>query len=413
MIWRSREYRCWCARIALVSLLIQMGFALPGTRAINILVDYRYDTNNPKFFDTAQKKAALDAAAARWSAVLTSSLSAATMTDDTRDPRIGFTHPSTGASYQVSAANSSATDAVVAAGGPVANEYRQPWSIAANQWILYPGGRSLSSNGIGGTGTGHNITTVFTDNNSHLNRNFRPSSVSGNLPVWGGAISFDNDGSTTWHYDMNSPAPDGAIDLYSVALHEIGHALGLSASSWLDWSSKVSGGQYIGTQAVAAYNSDNGASLSQLSLSADHHWQNNTYDSRIFSAAGPNYVGTVGSAALQDLLMEPIADYTPTVKRFELTKVDVGAADDVGWSVVALGPDGDYNGNGTVDAADYVVWRESIVTPAAYTLWRGNFGATGSGAGGGSSTAGAVPEPASWALAVAAACYAVSRRRSR
>jgi probable HAF family extracellular repeat protein len=42
---------------------------------------------------------------------------------------------------------------------------------------------------------------------------------------------------------------------------------------------------------------------------------------------------------------------------------------------------GDYNGNGVVDAADYVVWRKSGGTPIAYDAWRGHFGQTaGSGA---------------------------------
>ena len=46
---------------------------------------------------------------------------------------------------------------------------------------------------------------------------------------------------------------------------------------------------------------------------------------------------------------------------------------------------GDYNVNGTVDAADYVVWRKGsggTFTPADYGVWRANFGATGSGGAG-------------------------------
>jgi uncharacterized protein YjbI with pentapeptide repeats len=35
---------------------------------------------------------------------------------------------------------------------------------------------------------------------------------------------------------------------------------------------------------------------------------------------------------------------------------------------------GDYNGNGTIDAADYVVWRKNGGTQAAYSIWRTNFG---------------------------------------
>jgi hypothetical protein len=36
---------------------------------------------------------------------------------------------------------------------------------------------------------------------------------------------------------------------------------------------------------------------------------------------------------------------------------------------------GDYNRNGIVDAADYVVWRKNDGTPAGYDAWRANFGA--------------------------------------
>jgi hypothetical protein len=44
-----------------------------------------------------------------------------------------------------------------------------------------------------------------------------------------------------------------------------------------------------------------------------------------------------------------------------------------------LGAAGDFNGDGKVDAADYVVWRSSINTQAAYDTWRANFGASGGG----------------------------------
>jgi hypothetical protein len=37
---------------------------------------------------------------------------------------------------------------------------------------------------------------------------------------------------------------------------------------------------------------------------------------------------------------------------------------------------GDFNGDGAVDAADYVVWRKTDGSPAGYVLWRANFGRT-------------------------------------
>jgi hypothetical protein len=81
--------------------------------------------------------------------------------------------------------------------------------------------------------------------------------------------------------------------------------------------------------------------------------------------------------------------------------------------LAAPGLDGDYNEDGRVDAADYVVWRKSDGSAAGYTEWRTNFGrsgASGAALDGGSP----VPEPASWVVLVfgfTATC--LGRRYSR
>jgi hypothetical protein len=64
---------------------------------------------------------------------------------------------------------------------------------------------------------------------------------------------------------------------------------------------------------------------------------------------------------------------------------------------------GDFNNDGTVDAADYVVWRKNSGTQDGYDAWRANFGAAldrgiGSGATGSASafaapTSNSIPEP--------------------
>ena len=65
---------------------------------------------------------------------------------------------------------------------------------------------------------------------------------------------------------------------------------------------------------------------------------------------------------------------------------------------------GDYNFDGTVDAADYVVWRKhdgTTYTQADYDLWRANFGATadsGSGSTFDRTSQFVAPEPACWHL---------------
>jgi hypothetical protein len=76
---------------------------------------------------------------------------------------------------------------------------------------------------------------------------------------------------------------------------------------------------------------------------------------------------------------------------------------------------GDYNDDGTVDAADYVVWRKNegttnplpndliggTIGQAHFDQWRANFGAT---VGSGTSSNARVPEPASPLLLVVGLC---------
>src|SRR5690349_17624488 len=55
---------------------------------------------------------------------------------------------------------------------------------------------------------------------------------------------------------------------------------------------------------------------------------------------------------------------------------------------------GDFNADGAVDAADYLVWRKGGGTSSNYEQWRERFGAPASGAAAGAGTSAAVPEPA-------------------
>jgi autotransporter-associated beta strand protein len=85
-------------------------------------------------------------------------------------------------------------------------------------------------------------------------------------------------------------------------------------------------------------------------------------------------------------------------------------------TVAAAVQPGDYNGDGVVDAADYVAWRKLPANfggdPGGYNTWRENFGEGNPGGGGGSG--GGVPEPGTIALAMIAvfAASAFNRRRS-
>ncbi|MEX0643416.1 MAG: autotransporter-associated beta strand repeat-containing protein [Pirellulales bacterium] len=132
-----------------------------------------------------------------------------------------------------------------------------------------------------------------------------------------------------------------------------------------------------------------------------------------------DYAGTVGGAGLAGLTLG-----TNPGGGFNYNFFDTG-------SVIQLkvttpgGVDGDYNDDGTVDAADFVMWRNNVGQPfgtlphdstgvtigdAQYAQWRTNFGLSG-----GSSTAlgqSPVPEPASAILLLIGLAGLCSRRRA-
>jgi hypothetical protein len=92
-------------------------------------------------------------------------------------------------------------------------------------------------------------------------------------------------------------------------------------------------------------------------------------------------------------------------------------------TLVFTGLPGDYNGDGTVDAADYLVWRKFFgqnenlladgndndeIDTGDYTVWTEDFGSTESSGGGG----GAVPEPGTIpCILVGLAVFCVLSRR--
>ena len=334
------------SRYACLALILAV--VIRSADAIEIVVDYSFDTQN--FFDTEEKRNTLQAAADRYSRVITSSLLAVAPDDSERGWRVGFNHPGTGSQIQLSSAESAATDPLSSS---VADVYNFS-GLVEDQWILFAGGRPLVSAGLGGTATGVNFSMTFDDVNGPLHRGLIPNTPvnsANDLPVWGGSIAFNSN--LSWHFGLDTVAAPTDIDFYSIALHEIGHALGLN-TGWNQWEQHVDGATYVGTSALAAYNEDNqdGLAALQMESAQNTHWREGSYDSFIFSLGQPQLVGTVGSDALQDLLMEPIANFTPSVSRFELTNVDAAALVDIGWSILEEGAGLDVTGDGVVDSAD-------------------------------------------------------------
>ncbi|MEM1211068.1 MAG: matrixin family metalloprotease [Planctomycetota bacterium] len=337
---------------ALVTTLVT-GAAVTQAHAIEIVMDYSLDSNNffdPSTADGLAARTAMQAVADRYSRIITSSLGAAEI-NDVNDARIGFINPSTGSSIQISGAASAASDSLIGIGAAEADIYLPGGrTFEADTLTIFAGATSLGAAGLGGSGSGQNITTVFDDPNSHLNRGFNVGS--GSLPTWGGFVSFDI--GRDWNFSLDTATVLGQSDFYSIAMHEVGHVLGL-AIDVSDFTDDVTGDQYFGPNTIAAANADNGTSLTDIDLVAANnlHFADNdgngstipadpdAIQSFIFELGDPNLVGTVGLGTLQDLLMEPIqntffnlSDPTQSITRTELTNVDVASLQDVGWTVI-------------------------------------------------------------------------------
>jgi hypothetical protein len=86
--------------------------------------------------------------------------------------------------------------------------------------------------------------------------------------------------------------------------------------------------------------------------------------------------------------------------------------DDLVLEFASAGQPGDHNGDGVVDAADYVAWRKLPASfggdPDGYDAFHENFGEMSAGSGGG-----AVPEPAAWSLMLLGMATAAALRRCR
>lgn len=308
---------------------------------IKIRVDYRLDQRG--FFDDPLRRLVMEAAAARWGRIIDQALLPVNMTDGQFiDGRFEIFHPETGEPYVFSAAAGPATDYTFQRTGQPVDEYLNGFTLEADELIVFVGSRPLAPPNLLGSGGviggGNNLVSVYEDPKSFLNRGFNVGTDS--LEVLGGFITFDAD--REWNFDLTSVSGEnGGIDFYSVALHELGHTLGLNTRAAKEWTDLVSGGRFTGQESVAAYNADNGTNRQQLDLlnpaAGDQHWPEERYTSKIFPLGEPLLVATVGSEGMQELLMEPA--FRPAAKvRLEVTNVDAASLKDIGWSIIDRNP---------------------------------------------------------------------------
>jgi hypothetical protein len=304
-----------------IAIAVLLGWATAAP-AVTIEVDYSTDTAN--FFGTnPTAQAALEAAADLLSDLIITPLDATVDVNEatnnsatvTFDHFYSYIHPETGGDATVDSA-----------------------VLPANVVRMFVGTRNLGGPlGKGGpAGAGYDASASFFDiddvpaavtaaaaaSTANLLRGGGPviGSLNGNLGGTGftieygsarGSVAFDP--SFDWHFDHTTDVPDEKVDFYSVALHELLHALGIGSSD--TWDSQVTGNDWTGSNVAALVGS--GVDL---------------IDTGDFSHIAEGTVSTIiGTLIPQEAVMDPTLT---NGERKLLTALDVAFLKDIGWQVV-------------------------------------------------------------------------------
>jgi matrixin len=188
-------------------------------------------------------------------------------------------------------------------------------TIAPNILLIYAGGRDLGTStlGVGGFGGfGASGTQTWLDTVSQRGQSGAPLTEFG---PWGGAITFDID--ATWYFDADPSTVEsfpGQNDFYSVALHELGHVLGIGTAA--SWTNLVNGAnQFTGSESVSL----NGGPVPLESNRG--HWLNGTTST------------LPGTAVQQEVAMDP--SLTVGTRKY-FTDLDNAGLNDIGWTVIPI-----------------------------------------------------------------------------
>jgi hypothetical protein len=269
--------RGWGFVLAAVSGLAGAGPA----SAINITLDYSYDTNN--FFASQASRDALELAASYYETF--GDTLAAITPGGVNSWNANFTHPGTGLAQSI------------------AN-----LAVGADEIVVFAGGRDLPGTtlGVGGPG-GFSAggTQSFLD--AVVGRGqpgaLGPAASRTDFGPWGGGISFDT--GTSWHFGLTTTGLDaGEADFLSVALHELAHLLGFGIVP--SWSNQVSAGTFTGAESVAIF----GVAVPLHGDTA--HWAEGTLSGGLSTLMDPTLL--LGARTL-------------------LTPLDYAALFDLGWVV--------------------------------------------------------------------------------
>lgn len=258
--------------------------ALPS---VSIQFNYSLDTNG--FFSDTARRDLLTRAALLLTSKLNDTLSAITPSGtNTWTPEI--THPATGARKTLT----------------------RNMQIPADKIIVYAGGRNLDGfAGIGGPGAfaANGSTSWLNTVRGRGEAGALLADPTDTAPAVG-SITFDTNPSSPWHFGKSTNGlSNNEIDFLSIAVHELGHVLGIGTAA--SWYELVSGGRFTGARTRQVHGSNVLLDLDDEGKYS-HFAENTQTPEGTEAAMDPNllngtrkFFGDIDFAALDDIGWEP------------------------------------------------------------------------------------------------------------
>jgi len=290
----------------LVSLAAAVG-AWPAAQAgLLFQFDYTYDTSG---FFTDSRKAVLESAASYLEARIEDNLAAipvnSVVSGQTQTWRPVFSHPGTGSTVQLTGVSVPYQTMVVYVGA------RNIGGGTLAQASFATGVTALS--GASGDpwrttvlGRGQAGVDIYPTVDPNTSTDFGP---------WGGSISFST--AFNWYFDSNVSTvdvPGNRYDFFSVAIHEMGHLLGIGTAA--SWTRQVSGTTFNGPHSITA----NGGTPPDLETGGGH------WDAGVTS-------DLPGTITPQETALDP--DIIQGERKW-FTDLDWAALQDIGWQITPV-----------------------------------------------------------------------------
>ncbi|MDG2123056.1 MAG: hypothetical protein P8J87_05120 [Verrucomicrobiales bacterium] len=293
---------------AIAALLLPFSLA----PAITIELDYSLDTNG--FFDQQERRDALEAATDFYAGVISDSL-AEIKPFGANSWELRFNHPGTGDPTTVV----------------------NP-TLPADTIRIYVGGYEITGDtvGIGGPG-GWGASAVDASWFDTIEKRGTPDGGTADgtdFTPWGGTLAFDT--SVSWNFSLTSPSVT-QTNFISIALHELGHVLGIGTSA--AWQNLINfdNATFDGPQTMARYGQGVPVSGNTSHFLDDNHCSNASpggFDPDNWRNVLSDTLAMFGTPAgiTQIVIMDPsncgVGAYLKV-----LTEVDLAALDDIGWDV--------------------------------------------------------------------------------